>query len=392
MTKKLLASFIALSMLTVYACADDDKDDNSCEKVQSCKIDGGKIKICINKKWTDEPATAHGTCVGDVYTAGSTTPTQDPSVGTDCDATTYQATCINNNANALVCQSGKVAQWTCANNQCSKKTDNPLQVNCPKDTQSTCENPVTTAGNVGDCCDKNTYQQTCINSNANALVCWDNKVAQWECADNDCTPNTTNNLQVVCKRGNSSSGDLPTELQGACTYGTSKARCVENKLYLCGNEGKYYQKNGCEGTCFECGDNFWGACGSDINTACANHMTPSDDCVYGEYVGNCAGDVAKYCSYKSGKIVSTTCNAGQCTTCTDGFVGCNVNCADDGHDQACTGSKITEGGTDGNCCDIINYQPECKDGNKVTYCSSVGKVKTVDCNGCSVTGKEYKCN
>ena len=324
MTKKLLASLIALSMLTVCACSDDDKDDDSCEKVQSCKVDNGKIKICINKKWTDEPATAKGTCTNGVYSAGSGNNTKDPSVGTDCNADDYQAKCINNNANALVCQSGKVAQWDCANNGCKPKTDNPKQVDCPKAAQSTT--------------------------------------------------------------------DKPSDVPATCVKSTDPAFCAsDGNAWFCGNDGYYLNSTGTCTTakpCQVCPDGF-GGCTDNPTEFCKDHQKP-ETCVYGDYAGNCDGDTAKYCS-RNGQLKTSSCNAGACVKCTDGYVGCSIDCSQDGHDQVCTGEKVTEGGTDGNCCDIKNYTPECKTGNKVTYCDSVGKVKTVDCNNCSVTGKEYSC-
>ncbi|MBQ9394249.1 MAG: hypothetical protein IJU23_01880, partial [Proteobacteria bacterium] len=57
------------------------------------------------------------------------------------------------------------------------------------------------------------------------------------------------------------------------------------------------------------------------------------------------------------------------------------------------GDKKLSGGTDGDCCDVVNYMPACND-KKVTYCSSVGKVKTKACaKSCSVneSTKEYTC-
>lgn len=50
-------------------------------------------------------------------------------VGDDCDESTYQVSCINDGANALICLHGQVKRWNCANNICSI-TDN--RVDCPK--------------------------------------------------------------------------------------------------------------------------------------------------------------------------------------------------------------------------------------------------------------------
>ena len=182
-------------------CWDDVVKQWNCAN-NDCKANADKPLqvICAN----GESTPTQTTCTGEKVTTGG-------AVGTCCDKDTYQQTCIDGNAHALVCWDGAVTQWNCANNQCSANTEKPLQVVCAKGeskpTETTCTGEkVTTGGAVGTCCDKDTYQQTCTDENAHALVCWDGAVKQWDCANNDCKANTEKPLQVVCAKGDSEPG------------------------------------------------------------------------------------------------------------------------------------------------------------------------------------------
>ena len=180
-------------------CWDDVVKQWNCAN-NDCKANADKPLQVICAKGDTQPTT----CTGEKVTTGG-------AVGTCCDKDTYQQTCIDGNAHALVCWDGAVTQWNCANNQCSANTEKPLQVVCAKGeskpTETTCTGEkVTTGGAVGTCCDKDTYQQTCTDGNAHALVCWDGAVKQWDCANNDCKANTEKPLQVVCAKGDSEPG------------------------------------------------------------------------------------------------------------------------------------------------------------------------------------------
>ena len=180
-------------------CWDDVVKQWNCAN-NDCKANADKPLQVICAKGGTQPTT----CTGEKVTTGG-------AVGTCCDKDTYQQTCIDGNAHALVCWDGAVTQWNCANNQCSANTEKPLQVVCAKGeskpTETTCTGEkVTTGGAVGTCCDKDTYQQTCTDGNAHALVCWDGAVKQWNCANNDCKANTEKPLQVVCAKGDSEPG------------------------------------------------------------------------------------------------------------------------------------------------------------------------------------------
>ena len=182
-------------------CWDDVVKQWNCAN-NDCKANADKPLQVICAKGESKPTET--TCTGEKVTTGG-------AVGTCCDKDTYQQTCIDGNAHALVCWDGAVTQWNCANNQCSANTEKPLQVVCAKGeskpTETTCTGEkVTTGGAVGTCCDKDTYQQTCTDGNAHALVCWDGAVKQWDCANNDCKANTEKPLQVVCAKGDSEPG------------------------------------------------------------------------------------------------------------------------------------------------------------------------------------------
>ena len=208
MSKKLLALLVAVSTCCAFGCSDDDSD--SC-KTGEKRCDGNNAQICVNGNWSKGTPCANGcdeatkACKKD----GGSDPI--PEVGSPCDKSTFQQVCINGGANALVCWDDVVKQWNCANNDCKANADKPLQVICAKGeskpTETTCTGEkVTTGGAVGTCCDKDTYQQTCIDGNAHALVCWDGAVKQWDCANNDCKANTEKPLQVVCAKGDSEPG------------------------------------------------------------------------------------------------------------------------------------------------------------------------------------------
>ena len=186
-------------------CWDDVVKQWNCAN-NDCKANADKPLQVICAKGDTQPTT----CTGEKVTTGG-------EEGACCDATTYQVSCINDNANALICAKGAVKKWTCKDNICSVGSDNKVKCDNPNGTgggsgtggsqPTTCTGEkVTTGGAVGTCCDKDTYQQTCTDGNAHALVCWDGAVKQWNCANNDCKANTEKPLQVVCAKGDSDQG------------------------------------------------------------------------------------------------------------------------------------------------------------------------------------------
>ena len=255
MSKKLLALLVAVSTCCAFGCSDDDSD--SC-KTGEKRCDGNNAQICVNGNWSKGTPCANGcdkatgVCKDDnkpeaCKTAGekrcsgkqlqeckdgnwskledckdscdeATKACKEdggsgtiPEVGSPCDKSTFQQVCINGGANALVCWDDVVKQWNCANNDCKANADKPLQVICAKgDTQpTTCTGEkVQTGGEEGACCDAATYQVSCINENANALICAKGAVKKWTCKDNICSVGSDN--KVKCDNPNGTGGGSGT--------------------------------------------------------------------------------------------------------------------------------------------------------------------------------------
>jgi hypothetical protein len=150
-------------------------------KDNQCSYDADTNKVdCPNPGSSTECATTGG------------------NVGDCCVASTYVPSCTNGGANALICSSGKIKEWTCKDNQCSYNSDTN-KVDCPNPNSST--DCVTTGGNVGDCCVASTYVPSCTNGGANALICSSGKIKQWTCKDNQCSYNAETN-RVDCPNPN----------------------------------------------------------------------------------------------------------------------------------------------------------------------------------------------
>ena len=162
---------------------------------QTCINGGANALVCRNDKVTQLD------CAGGCEDAGydPAKPLQVKCLemggnpGDVCDRNSYTQTCINGGANALVCWNDKVTQWNCAGGCLDAGYDpaKPLQVKC-----------LEMGGNPGDVCDRNSYTQTCINGGANALVCWNDKVTQWNCAGGclDAGYDPAKPLQVKCPK------------------------------------------------------------------------------------------------------------------------------------------------------------------------------------------------
>ena len=104
-----------------YYCGNDGKlVEKACSTGYTCTVNGNNSSSCVKAN----------TCKGDTVTTGGTPGTS------CCDAKTYQVSCTNNNANALICSGGTVKEWTCANNVCSV-SDN--KVDCPMVNEGTCD-------------------------------------------------------------------------------------------------------------------------------------------------------------------------------------------------------------------------------------------------------------
>lgn len=340
MSKKLLALLVAVSTCCAFGCSDDDSD--SC-KTGEKRCDGNNAQICVNGNWSKGTPCANGcdkatgvckekapdtgacTTAGEKRCSGkqlqeckdgnwskledckgscdeATKACKDdggsgtiPEVGSPCDKSTFQQVCINGGANALVCWDDVVKQWNCANNDCKANADKPLQVICAKgDTQpTTCTGEkVQTGGEEGACCDAATYQVSCINENANALICAKGAVKKWTCKDNICSVGSDN--KVKCDNPNGTgggSGTGDTDNLEDCTA-TSNAKCK----VACNDDksvGYYWNGNKSEVGKRECPNKDCIIEGTSVK--CAGAATCDQKPVCNE-----AGNKVTYCSSSSG--------------------------------------------------------------------------------------------
>lgn len=339
MSKKLLALLVAVSTCCAFGCSDDDSD--SC-KTGEKRCDGNNAQICVNGNWSKGTPCANGcdkatgVCKDDKKPEACTTAGEKrcsgkqlqeckdgnwskledcaiscdeatkackkdggsdtiPEVGSPCDKSTFQQVCINGGANALVCWDDVVKQWNCANNDCKANADKPLQVICAKgDTQpTTCTGEkVQTGGEEGACCDAATYQVSCINENANALICAKGAVKKWTCKDNICSVGSDN--KVKCDNPNGTgggSGTGDTDNLEDCTA-TSNAKCK----VACNDDksvGYYWNGNKSEVGKRECPNKDCIIEGTSVKCAGASTCDQKPVC-------NEAGNKVTYCSSSSG--------------------------------------------------------------------------------------------
>ena len=316
----------------------------------------------------------------------------DPKVGDDCDKTSYKKVCGSDGNSAYYCdKDGKVAKadcagctinaesnrYECADNRpdctadskeackgacsadkktgyfwnkelktvdCSAKSDCTVDgtyVKCASAESASCEGKLDKGGKVGDDCDRNCYTQTCTNSGKNALVCWDDKVAEWTCATTcqDAGYDASKPLQVKCPKGGAETTGTP------CKPGlTSKCddACSEDKLtrwYWNGSEVK--EKKCKEATCDPKDMNSCVAAGSGEELP-ACEKKDSGACTKCTPV--CDGGKAYICNTQTNEMFAKDC----------------INCKVEGISAICgsTGEKCGE-----------DYVPSCDDDSKGKYCS-----------------------
>ena len=226
-------------------CCDVNEYTISCDETTAYACFGGFVYVSECPADTMHCDASIGMCV---VNSPTVCVNEGGTPGVDCCVKDdYQVSCTDGGAHALICAQGMVKQWDCANNQCSVENNT---VNCPN------PNCVTTGGTPGeDCCDKNTYQVSCINGNANALICANGKVKEWNCANNVCSiaDNTVNcpepqNPECVTTGGNVGDCCQKAYYQSSCINGG------QNALYCSG--GVIKQKNCSEGTTCTITDNY----------------------------------------------------------------------------------------------------------------------------------------
>ena len=391
MSKRLLVALMALSVVSAYACDDDKKDDGNggaqtgcVHKATRCSADNNYVEVCANGVWKEKSKD----CVGNgtvckVDPGTNKADCEAPSAELSCDSNGVPQSCLNGVCTTLTpCNEG----WICkgagecveiakmckeGDKQCKGSTPEVCDANGDWIPGTACDasTEVCSAGNcvnkselclessetctVGKPCDNNEFQQICTDGNAHAIVCSNFVITQYDCADNECAPNTENSKRVVCKKG------LPEDIPTSCVKNEDKGLCssVDGKAYVCGDTG-YYANNKCTGTCFECPDNFWVGCGDSIEVACAGHMSLPESCDE-TYVSSCSEDGTKgyFCSQGKVKTKSCTDPDWKCSN-DDGYIDCNT----------CEGA-VTTGGEENGCCDSANYVETCaEDGSYLLQC------------------------
>lgn len=371
MSKKLLALLVAVSTCCAFGCSDDD-DSDSC-KTGEKRCDGNISQTCINGSWnkgttcTNGCDTAKGVCKPEACTTADVK---------RCSGKELQE-CKDGNWSTL-----KVCEVSCdeAKKECGGGDSGPEQ---------------------GSPCDKSTFQQVCINGGANALVCWNDVVTKWNCANNDCKANAEKPLQVICAKG---TDELPSDVPTTCVKGTSKGMCSaeNNQPYICGDNG--YYKGKCEsGTCFACSDG-WVGCGAteaDVcktQTTCTGEKVPTGGeegacCDAATYQVSCINENANALICAKGAVKKWTCKDNICSVGSDNKVKCdNPNGTGGGSGTGdtepgttqCNGDPKESGGAVGDCCNKDKYAPDC---TGMLRCSN-GVIKAISCKD----GKSCKLN
>ena len=359
--------------------------------------------------------------------------------GDCCDESLYQNTCTNANANALVCRSGKIKEWTCADNHCAV---NGNEVDCPK--TSALEGCVTTGGQAGvDCCDKGNYVVSCINQNANALICAQGMVKEWTCADSICS--VTDN-KVYCPSETSSACVTEGGEPGVdcCDKATYQVSCIDGNAHaLICNKGKVMQWTCANNVCSVennyvtcpkednpeppilaeggevgdlCSENYKQSCNNSILKMCIWAVENEEDCgAYGCSVENgvakcnqpgsdcveAGGEPGVDCCDASTYQVSCINNNANALICAKGMVK-QWNCADNICSIADNKVNCPEpqnpgcaatGGNEGECCQKAYYQVSCNDNNSTALICSGSKIKKLTCapNSCSIDNNYVNC-
>ena len=203
----------------------------------------------------------------------------------------------------------KVGERKCPNKDC---TIEGTSVKCGDGDPKCTGEKVPTGGEEGACCDAATYQVSCINDNANALICAKGAVKKWTCKDNICSVGSDN--KVKCDNPNGTGGGTGTG--EACDKATTNPVCNEagDKVTYCSSSNELKEKD-CP-QCYVNGGVFW--CNGDQNlTNCVKGGTS-------KCKGNCVSDTLGYIWNKDENMVKEyTCTAPKkCTDNGAGYLSC----------------------------------------------------------------------
>ena len=166
------------------ACSDDFTKRYYCGKdntVVENSCNNGCDPASLGNNSSKCKSGGGSTCTGEKVTTGGT------AGESCCDTATYQVSCINSNANALICSGGTVKQWDCKDSQCSV-ADNRVTCPNPNGSGSSAEctgETVSTGGVVGQCCDAENYNPAGCNPSSNSgLRCSNGIIKEWTCKEN----------------------------------------------------------------------------------------------------------------------------------------------------------------------------------------------------------------
>lgn len=206
----------------------------------------------------------------------------------------------------------KVGERKCPNKDCTIEGTSVKCGNGDPDPGKCTGEKVQTGGEEGTCCDAATYQVSCINDNANALICAKGAVKKWTCKDNICSVGSDN--KVKCDNPNGTGGGTGTG--EACDKATTNPVCNEagDKVTYCSSSNELKEKD-CP-QCYVNGGVFW--CNGDQNlTNCVKGGTS-------KCKGNCVSDTLGYIWNKDENMVKEyTCTAPKkCTDNGAGYLSC----------------------------------------------------------------------
>ena len=375
MSKKLLASLIALTMVSAYACGgDDDKDDkgSSCTLGEISCVDGATaIKVCNNKgEWLDTTCSDYkqdvpnGVCQSNNCVTSGTTPVGPTPTG-DCTNGAYQ--CTGQDLYQCVNQAWSKAKTCGANQEC----DATLQDCKDKETPG--------PGPQDEVCTKESYTPSCAADGLSGSYCGNKgTVVTVTCtADKPCV---NNDGFIKCDDG-SSSGNLEAckmEKDADCTACQVVCAADNSKGYYCNTKtGKMVEKI--------CANNDCSVDGNSLNCG-SSSSGGGEACTKESYTPSCAADglSGSYCGNK-GTVVTVTCTADKPCVNNDGFIKCDDG-SSSGNLEACKMEK------DADCtaCQVVCAA----DNSKGYYCNTkTGKMveKTCANNDCSVDGNSLNC-
>lgn len=227
-----------------------------------------------------------------------------------CDKNTAKKTCVDANTVSFCNNNGEMQTKTC--NSCTLNADSTYY--CCDGNNSKCDGgdipkctgeKVQTGGEEGTCCDAANYQVSCINENANALICAQGAVKKWTCKDNICSVGSDN--KVKCDNPNGTGGGSDkgdTDNLEDCTA-TSNAKCKA----ACAADGKGYYWNSKNVVTQDCPAKQLNCLNNNGKIVCIGDVTEETCDPSAKPAPTCTGGNAKvkYCDSNVNKFVVKPC-------------------------------------------------------------------------------------